>query len=96
MCQAAKSPERPLVVRPELEQGLKTHVFPDCLDEISDSMPTLVCLDRGYQCPSHWWFKQCNEWCPRRMSWVRRGTPLPERPAWMNIIRIINEAARPS
>jgi len=89
----SESPERPLIVRPELEQDIKTHIFPAGPDENSDSMPTLVCLDRGYQCPSHWWFKQCNEWCPRRMG---RGIEQFEKPDWVSIVSSINDAATPS
>jgi hypothetical protein len=68
----AESPERPLISKPlAMEEDIKTTIWGAGPDEKSDSMPMLVCLDRGYECPKHWWFKQCNEWCPRRMG---RGT----------------------
>jgi hypothetical protein len=68
----AESPERPLISEPlAMEEDIKTTILGAGPDEKSDSMPMLVCLDIGYECPKHWWFKQCNEWCPRRMG---RGT----------------------
>jgi hypothetical protein len=68
----AESPERLLISKPlAMEEDIKTTIWGAGPDEKSDSMPMLVCLDRGYECSKHWWFKQCNEWCPRRMG---RGT----------------------
>jgi hypothetical protein len=89
----AETPDRTLVSRPELEEDIKTNIFPAGPNENSDSVPTLVCLDRGYHCPSHWWFKQCNEWCPRQMG---RGIELFEKPDWMSIVSSINDGATPS
>jgi hypothetical protein len=85
----AKTPKCALVTKPELEQDIKTHIVPAKPDENSDSMPTLVCLDRGHQCPWHWWFKDCNECCPRRIG---RGTDELEKPDWRSILSSIDKS----
>lgn len=88
----AHSPERPLISKPDaMEEDIRTHIFAAGPDENSESMPTLVCLDRGYECPKHWYFKQCNEWCPRRM-----GTGLEEfeKPDWLSIVGSVGNVAK--
>lgn len=90
-----ESRERPPLVTPDvqhsLEHDIKTHIFAAGSDENSDSMPTLVCLDRGYECLQHWWFKQCNEWCPRRMG---RGKDEFEKPDWISILSSLDRVAK--
>jgi 2EXR family len=83
--------DRPLISKPlAMEEDIKTTIWGAGPDEKSDAMPTLVCLDRGYECPTHWWFKQCNEWCPRRMG---RGTEEFEKPDWLSIISSVDDVA---
>jgi hypothetical protein len=88
----AEAEELPLRANPAaMEEDIKTHIFPAEPDENSDSMPTLVCLDQGYKCPAHWFFKQCNEWCPRRMG---RGTEEFEKLDWFSILRSVGDVAK--
>ncbi|KAE9380141.1 hypothetical protein N431DRAFT_432430 [Stipitochalara longipes BDJ] len=87
----AEDPERPLISKPEvMEEDIKTTIFMAGENENSDSMPMLVCLDRGIECPRHWWFKQCNEWCPRRMG---RGLEEFEKPDWLSIVSSVDRVA---
>lgn len=87
----AADPDRPLISKPEvMMEDIKSTIFMAGKNEDSDAMPKLVCLDRGYQCPKHWWFKQCNEWCPRRMG---RGLVKFEKPDWLSIVSSVDNVA---
>lgn len=84
-------PDRPLISNPEaMEEDIRTSIFMAGEDENSDAMPKLVCLKSGYECSTHWWFKQCNEWCPRRMG---RGSGESEKPNWLSIFSSVSNAA---
>lgn len=86
-----ESPDRPLISQPEaMEEDIRTTILGAGPDERSDLMPKLVCEDRGYECPKHWWFKQCNEWCPRRMG---RGVKEFEKPDWLSIVSSVDSVA---
>jgi hypothetical protein len=87
----AEDPDRPVISRPEqMEEDIKITIFMAGEHENSDSMPKLVCLEKGYECPKHWWFKQCNEWCPRRMG---RGLEEFEKPDWLSIVSSVDRVA---